>query len=160
MSMNEPTSAPPVVCNLRRHDITKRVTEHIPDDDDGPPLPQRRWDGSDGLVTAALVAGVVRGGLGVVAFVGALLFLPIHFATPILSGISLLMMVTGCTSLMRVSRDDPRAKMVLKAMALLCAITVAVTMLLVVVMGAGAFAPQALPSLPAPTDSTVRFRAK
>jgi hypothetical protein len=133
------------------------VSAHLsPDDDEESSLPTRRPLGADGMVTAALVAGVVRAGLGACAFVGASLFLPIQFVTPILSGISLLMMVTGCTSLMRVTRDDPRTKPVLHGMAIACALTLIITMLLVFVLGAGHFAPEL--GRPASND-TVRFRA-
>jgi hypothetical protein len=110
------------------------------------------------MLDAAVVSGLVRASLGACGFVGALLFMPVHFATPILSGISMLMMITGCTSLMRAARYDKRVNALLKGMAAVCALVLVATLGMVLVMGAGRFAPEpTLAPASAKDDGTVRF---
>jgi len=57
---------------------------------------------------AALLAAVARGGVGVLFVVVSMLFLPIHMLTPIMSGMGVLMTVTGSYACWRVGRAEPR----------------------------------------------------
>ena len=54
---------------------------------------------------AGLFAGVLRAAVGCAGLFAALLYLPIQNVTPVLAGVSILMMVTGCTSSFRAVRD-------------------------------------------------------
>ncbi len=88
---------------------------------------------------AQVVAALVRVVAGLIGFGGTLLWLPITIATPVLAGVSVLMMVTGCTSLSRASRlAMPRLTPVV---ALASAAGTIVIVGLTVVLGAGAFGP-------------------
>jgi hypothetical protein len=114
---------------------------------------------TDAYEKARLFAGMTRAVLGCVGFFASLLYLPIQMATPILSGVSLLMMVTGSTSVWRAVRDAPQLKMLPRLVAVGCALVAAVTVLLTVTLGAGALGP--LKDLKQPgqgrDDGTVRF---
>lgn len=95
------------------------------------------------LDKAQLFAGVLRAGLGVVGLFGALLYLPVQPATPVLSGVSLLMMVTGSTSTWRTVRHTPALKKLPLAVAGLCAVATLLTMCLTWILGAGSLGPVA-----------------
>lgn len=109
---------------------------------------------------APVAAGVIRAAAGVLAFSAALLTLPIHFATPFLSGVGLLMLVGGCVSVIKTCRDEPRLRMFARVFPLVCAGLVGVTSVIVAVWGPGVFAPDlgGTPRpLQAPDDGAVRF---
>lgn len=95
--------------------------------------------GLDMTERAQLAAALVRiiaglGGLG-----GTLLWLPITIATPVLAGVSMLMMVTGCASLQKATRHAlPRLARIAVAT---CAAGTLLIIGLTVTLGAGAFGP-------------------
>lgn len=104
---------------------------------------------------AAMVAALVRVTVGVVGFGGTLLWLPITMATPVLAGVSLLMMVTGCTSLSKATRHAlPHLTRWVAAGAGLCALGVVG---LTLALGAGAFGPVRNAAPPPPGPPTVTF---
>jgi hypothetical protein len=92
----------------------------------------------------ALFAGILRATLGAVGVFASLLYLPIQTATPILAGVSILMMVTGTTSTWRATRETPspmkRAPLVLAG---LCAVVTLASVVLTLVLGAGSLGPVA-----------------
>ena len=106
---------------------------------------------------ARLFAGMTRAALGCVGFFASLLYLPIQMVTPVLAGVSLLMMVTGSTSVWRAVREAPSLKMLPRAVALLCTVVAMVSVILTMVLGAGALGP--LKDMPRPgrDDGAVRF---
>lgn len=112
---------------------------------------------------APVAAGVVRAVAGVIAFAAALLTLPIHFATPFLAGVGLLMLVGGCVSVIRACSDEPQLRLFSRVFPLVCCGLVVVVVGVVAVYGAGALAPNMrapnLRAAPAPPrdDGTVRF---
>lgn len=95
--------------------------------------------GMDMTQKAAMVAALVRVTVGVIGFGGTLLWLPITMATPVLAGVSVLMMVTGCTSVSKATRlvIPKLAPLVAGATALIALGIIGVT----AVLGAGAFGP-------------------
>lgn len=118
-------------------------------DDDGiAPRPRpgfrSRARAVEAFETASLVAGVVRASLGAAGLVASLLYLPIHTATPILAGVSILMMVTGSTSTWRSVRRAPASyRKIPLLVAGGCGLVTAATVLLTLVFGAGTFGPVA-----------------
>ena len=132
-----------------------------PLDDDGDLAPRARPGfrsaptGMDMTQKAQVVAALVRVVAGLIGFAGTLLWLPITIATPVLAGVSVLMMVTGCTSLSRASRQSmPRLT---RIVAVACAAGTLMIVGLTVTLGAGAFGP-VRNAAPAPTGRpTVTF---
>lgn len=108
---------------------------------------------------APVAAGVVRAVAGVLAFAGALLTLPIHFATPFLSGVGLLMLVGGCVSVIRACKDEPRLRTFSRVFPLVCCGLVVVVIGVVAVYGPGLFAPNLRAEPPPRDDGTVRFES-
>lgn len=107
---------------------------------------------------APVAAGVVRAVAGVLAFSAALLTLPIHFATPFLAGVGLLMLVGGCVSVIRACSDEPQLRLFSRVFPLACCAVVVVVVGVVAVYGAGVFAPNLRGEPPAKhDDGTVRF---
>lgn len=108
-------------------------------------------------LSVELGAHVLRAILGAAAFCGALLLIPITFATPVLAGISMLMMVTGCTGTSGVLRNRPSSRRIGHVVIGACAAVVVVTLILVGVWGAGAFAPHTQTVSSDLGDGTIRF---
>ena len=129
--------------------------------DDIPLDPPRRTATLSSTMTlwAPVAAGVIRAAAGVLAFSASLLTLPVHFATPFLSGVGLLMLVGGCVSVIKSCRDEPRLRMFARVFPLVCAALVVVTGGIVAVWGPGVFAPdlRGSPRIVAPDDGAVRF---
>jgi hypothetical protein len=101
-----------------------------------------RFERPEPLALPVLVAGVVRAALGALGAVASLLTLPIHFATPVLIGISLLMMVTGCAGAFQASRGHAHVRRAVLGLMSACGVAVAGALVVVAVKGAGAFAPK------------------
>lgn len=57
-----------------------------------------------------LFAATLRASMGVLCLGVALLYLPAHMWTPILSGVSILMIVNGTTAVWRVGRDHVKSR--------------------------------------------------
>jgi hypothetical protein len=118
-----------------------------PDDGDLAPRPRpgfRSRPAVDATEKAALFAGVLRACLGAAGLFAAVLYLPIHIATPILAGVSILMMVTGTTSTWRAVRSAPPAYRKIPAvLGAACLLATGVSVVLTLVFGAGAFGPVA-----------------
>lgn len=109
---------------------------------------------------APVAAGVVRAVAGVLAFSAALLTLPIHFATPFLAGVGLLMLVGGCVSVVRACSDEPRLRLFSRVFPLVCCAIVVVVVGVVAVYGPGLFAPNLRAEPATPThrdDGTIQF---
>ncbi len=109
-----------------------------------------------------IMAGMLRTITGVVGFVGSLLFMPTHLATPFLVGVSLLMAVGGCTSTLKSTRDEPRMRQTGRRFVYVVAAVCLVTFAIAGVKGAGAFAPDLSGLAPAKKattvdDGTIRF---
>ncbi|MDP2342007.1 MAG: hypothetical protein Q8O67_13700 [Deltaproteobacteria bacterium] len=133
------------------------------DDDATPQQSRDRVDrslSSTMTLWAPVAAGVIRAAAGVLAFSASLLTLPIHFATPFLSGVGLLMLVGGCVSVIKSCRDEPRLRRFAQVFPLVCAGLVVVTSVIVAVWGAGAFAPDlggVAPRAAPIEDGAIRF---
>lgn len=95
------------------------------------------------ISTAHVVAGAVRAVVGVICFAVALLYLPTTMATPVLAGVSLLMMTSGTYSLWRELREFPQKRTLVKVLIVAVVVAVVVPVVGVVVFGAGAFSPLA-----------------
>lgn len=108
-----------------------------------------------------VAAGVLRAGAGVIAYVASLLTLPLHHATPFLIGVSLVMLVGGCTSVLKQSRDDVRLRGFGRTFTIASAVLVLVATGIALKLGPGAFAPKLsappAPRAPAHSDGTVTF---
>ena len=105
-----------------------------------------------------IAAGVMRAGLGVIAYIASLLTLPLHHATPFLIGVSLVMLVGGCTSVLKVGRQDPRLGGFARGFTIATALLVLVATGIGMYLGPGAFAPQlSAPPAPKADDGTIRF---
>ena len=131
--------------------------EDAPNDVAPRPRPGFRSKPDDSYDKARLFAGATRAILGCAGFFASLLYFPIVIATPILSGVSILMMVTGSLSVWRALLDAPALKNVWRAVAGFCALVALGTTAATVVLGAGALGPlrdlQAAP----PDDGAVHF---
>jgi hypothetical protein len=103
---------------------------------------------------AAVFAGVLRAVIGLVCFFAALLYLPSTPATPVLTGVSLVLVVTGNLSVFRAARGLAQLKILPRALAAGSGVVVVVCVALTAVLGAGAFRP-----VPPPHEAppTVRF---
>jgi hypothetical protein len=136
---------------------------------DGAPIPRPRpgyrtpepaWSQRLGE-WAPIMAGMLRTVTGVVGFVGSLLFMPLHLATPFLVGVSLLMAVGGCTSTLKTTRDEPRMRATGRRFVYIIAAVCVAAFAVAGVKGAGAFAPDlSMFSTPPPApvdDGTIRF---
>ncbi len=111
---------------------------------------------------APIAAGVIRAVAGLIAFSAALLTLPTHVATPFLTGVGLMMLVGGCVSILKSCQDEPRLRWFARLFPLGCGLVAAGVVGIVVVYGAGAFAPDITGEPTAPRsvdDGTVRFQA-
>ncbi len=106
-----------------------------------------------------VAAGVLRAGAGVIAYVASLLTLPLHHATPFLIGVSLVMLVGGCTSVLKQSRDDVRLRGFGRGFTLVTAAVILMATGIALYRGPGAFAPSLTGPAPAPRpyDGTVGF---
>lgn len=138
---------------------TDDVPEQPPDDDGLAPRPRAgfhsRPAGLDMTQKAALMAALVRVIAGLTGLAGTLLWLPITMATPVLAGVSMLMMVTGCTSVSKATRSVyPRLT---RTVAAACAAGALIVVALTTVLGAGAFGPVRNQPGPSPGPPTVTF---
>jgi len=106
-----------------------------------PAGPIRRAPPAPSLPIFPLVAGAVRGLLGVVCLAAAVLYLPIHFSTPVLSGVSVLMCVSGSHTCWKVGRSDPRIQPVAKFLVWGIPIAVVLVFIAMMTLGAGYFGP-------------------
>jgi hypothetical protein len=104
---------------------------------------------------AALFAGVVRAIVGLLGFGASLLMLPIHQATPILAGVSVLLVVTGNVSAWRAIEGSRALRIVFRALVGLSLVTLLAITAATAVWGAGALRPKAPPADDGPP--TVRF---
>ncbi len=108
---------------------------------------------------AALFAGVLRACLGLLGFFAALLYLPVHQATPILAGVSVLLVVTGNVSVFRAIDGSAGVRRLFKGFAAMSLLVLLASTALVIVLGAGAFRPR--PPVTQQQDEgppTVRFQ--
>lgn len=145
-----------------------RVSGDGDDDTSAAPIPRPRpgyrtpepgWS-QQMSVWAPIVAAALRAITGVVAFIASLLAMPLHFATPFLVGVSLVMAVGGCTATLKVTRDDPTLRGFGRGFTLAVAVVLLLSLVVAGVLGAGAFAPdlRAVPAIRAPVDDgTIRF---
>ncbi len=149
--------------------MTIDTDDHAPDDDaDLAPRPRpghrSKPGGLDMTQKAAVVAALFRAGIGLVGLAITLLWIPVprvgaggHSVpiVPVLAAVSILMMVTGCTSLSKVTRAvyPKLARMVALAFAAAALAVVAVT----ATLGAGAFGPARNPQPAPPGPATITF---
>jgi hypothetical protein len=111
-----------------------------------------------------LVAAMLRTTVGLVAFVGVMLAMPVHIATPFLVGMSLLMVVGGANATLNVTRDDLALRKVGRVFTLVTVLIVLVSFGIAAVVGVGAYAPRIeFSGPPAPVDTvddgTIRFES-
>ncbi|OGQ11930.1 MAG: hypothetical protein A2138_22445 [Deltaproteobacteria bacterium RBG_16_71_12] len=130
-----------------------------PDDADLAPRPRAgyrsRPAGLEMTQRAALMAALVRVAAGLTGLAGTLLWLPITIATPVLAGVSILMMVTGCSSVSKATRSVyPRLTFMVAAA---CAAGSLIVVALTAVLGAGAFGPVRNQAAPPAGPPTVTF---
>jgi len=147
-------------------DARPQDTASHDDDDRGAPVPRPRpgyrtpepgWSVRMSA-WAPVTATMLRAITGVVAFLGTMLAMPVHHATPFLVGVSLVMVVGGCTSTLKVTRDDPRLRGVGRTFTIVVSVVVLVGLAIGAFVGPGAFAPRLEgPPRPARDDGTVRF---
>lgn len=109
---------------------------------------------------AELVAAVMRALIGVVSLATAVLYVPTHMVTPILSGVSVIMVVTGTYSVWRVGVAEPRLRHLTRPLTwAIPALAVAVFVAMLVV-GPGALGPDWSDLAGEPAyDGTVRFES-
>jgi hypothetical protein len=109
------------------------------------PRPRRRPQLPDSGISPQLkmqfVASVVRSGLGVVGLLVALLWLPAHMVTPIISGVSVLMVVSGAYTAWRTGVADHRLKRWAQVLIWTAVVATLGAFALNLILGPGAFAP-------------------
>jgi uncharacterized membrane protein HdeD (DUF308 family) len=107
---------------------------------------------------APVAAGVLRSTLGLVMFAASLLTLPMTTATPFLTGVSLVMLVGGVTATLKACRDDDALRRFGRVFPAVVALLAGVAVVVTVVEGPGAFAPQLQrEAVPAKNDGAVHF---
>ncbi len=125
---------------------------HPQTDDDASPRPRPGFRSQRAEVVAVelagLFAGVLRGTVGMLGFFASLLLLPVHTLTPILAGVSVVLAVTGNVSAFRAVTRGTRMRIVPTAFAIVCVVAAATTVLLTVVVGAGAFRARSVAQAP------------
>lgn len=107
------------------------------------------------------MVAALGGGLGLLSLAAALLYLPPHMTTPILAGVSILMITRGAYGSWRVGASEPRVKKPARVATWGLAGGAVVVMILTGILGAGGLAPdwgQILgePRRPAPAP-TIEF---
>lgn len=119
-----------------------------------------RPEGVPTRTKAALVAAVMRALIGVVSLATAVLYLPVHMVTPILSGVSVVMIVTGTYSVWRVGVAEPRLRQPTRVLAWVMPALTVLVFVVMAVLGAGSLGPDwgALGGAPE-GDGTVRFES-
>lgn len=88
-----------------------------------------------------MIAHIARGIVGLVCLAAATLYMPASFVTPVLSGVSCVMIVTGALGAWRVGRRDPSLKTISRFTVWALPIATVVIFVLVAVVGAGGFGP-------------------
>jgi hypothetical protein len=136
-----------------------------PDGSDDPIVPRPRPGRQTpprraSLPLVGVAAGVLRAVAGALAFGASVVALPVHFVTPVLGGVALLMMVGGCLSVQRQARGHRSLRVVTRALVAFCAVIVLVSLAILGLYGPAAFGPD-LPG-PPPRQSeepVIRFQA-
>lgn len=120
--------------------------------------PPRQTFASTMSVWSPVVAGMLRGVAGVLAYAASLLAMPVHAATPFLVGVSLVMLVGGCVATLRATREDPRLRQVGRWFCILAVVCILGASAIAVALGPGAFAPDVPRPARAPVDDgAIRF---
>jgi hypothetical protein len=88
---------------------------------------------------AQLFANFSRAAVGVICFCIALLWLPVHMVTPILCGVSVLMMTQASYNAYRVGVQDRRLMVFVKVLVWLCVLLCLSAMVTAFTLGLGAF---------------------
>ena len=91
---------------------------------------------------ARLLAAVARALVGVLFIVVALHFLPIHLITPIMTGMGILMVVTGSYAAWQVGRGEPRLAKITRIVVWGAPIIAVLAIVLTTIFGPGKFSPQ------------------
>lgn len=115
--------------------------------------------GVAGSTKIALVAALLKTGVGLTCLFAAVLFMPIHMITPIFSGVSCVMIVTGTHSIWRLGVDEPRLRPTTRFLTWMIPGLVVFIFLLMWILGPGAFGPDWAAPVPADFDGTVRFQS-
>lgn len=115
--------------------------------------------GVAGSTKIALVAALLKTGVGLTCLFAAVLFMPIHMITPIFSGVSCVMIVTGTHSVWRLGVDEPRLRRITRFLTWLIPGLVVAIFLLMWILGPGAFGPDWGAPIPSEFDGTVRFQS-
>jgi hypothetical protein len=90
---------------------------------------------------AALVATAARALIGVMCLAVAVLYLPAAFVTPILSGVSVMMLVTGAYASWQVARREPRLRSYARMVWWGCPALGLLIFALMLILGPGSFGP-------------------
>jgi hypothetical protein len=108
---------------------------------------------------APVAAGVLRSAAGLIMFAASLLTLPMTMATPFLTGVSLVMLVGGVAATVKACRDDDELRGFGRVFPVVAAGLAGVALVVTLVVGPGAFAPQlrAPPPPPPVDDGAIRF---
>lgn len=115
--------------------------------------------GIAGASKVALVAALLKTGVGLTCLFAAVLFMPIHMVTPVFSGVSCVMIVTGTHSIWRLGIEEPKLRQPTRVLTwLMPALTVGV-FLLMWILGPGALGPDWTAAPPPEFDGTVRFES-
>lgn len=125
-----------------------------------PGFRSKKPPGISSRVKSELIAAVLRSAVGVVCLAAATLYMPVHKVTPILTGVSLVMIVTGTYSVWRVGVSERRLRSPTRVLAWLIPSAALAVLLAMVFLGPGAFGPswEALASPPG-YDGTVRLQS-
>ena len=111
-------------------------------------------------VKAELIAATLRALIGVVALATAILYLPTHMVTPILSGVSVIMVVTGTYSVWRVGIAERRLRGITRALSWVMPALVVLVFVLMAIVGPGGLGPDWSELGGRPSDEgTVRFES-
>lgn len=120
---------------------------------------RRAPTGIPGSTKVGLVAALLKTGVGLTCLFAAVLFMPIHMITPVFSGVSCVMIVTGTHSIWRLGVDEPRLRRTTRFLTWLIPGLVVLIFLLMWILGPGAFGPDWAAPVPAEFDGTVRFQS-
>jgi hypothetical protein len=105
-----------------------------------------------------LIATTLRGLVGVVCLAVSLLYMPPGMVTPILSGISCLMIVTGAYGAWQVGRKEPLLQPFCRVSYWTVPLLGLLLFVLMLILGPGAFGPNWQEIVGTPEDDIVRYR--
>lgn len=108
---------------------------------------------------AALAAALMRAGVGLVCLAAAALYMPVHQVTPLLSGVAIVMIVTGTYSVWRVGIVERRLRRPTRVLAWLIPGLTLLLLAMMGILGPGSLGPEWRGPTAPVFDGTIRLES-